>query len=141
MKLSLTKDLEALRAAAKRKVDGGAEAARQLYVTPGSGQAMVYLVKEAQAKGCLADPNPNPADYPLLACTVGTERHPETGAIAQDVTEVAQIVLGMAQQWAQIAAAIETARLGAKNAVDDATTPAQIEAAAAVDWSSITGAS
>lgn len=139
MQLSLNKDLGPIRASAKKKVDEGAEAMRQLFVTPGSGQAMVYMSKEAQARACLTDPSPDPASYPLLACTIGIERHPDTGVLAQNVTEVAQIVVAVLDQWMLPAAAIEAARLSAKNAIDDASTPAQIKAAAAVEWASLLG--
>lgn len=139
MQLKLSKDLTALKRAAEAKVDGEAEALRQRFVTPGSGQAMTYLVKQEQARQCIADPDPDPANYPLLAATIGIERDEETGQIAQNVTEVAQIVLSVLDQWMQVAAMIEQLRLGAKAAIRTATTPAAIEAAAQVDWQSIAG--
>src|SRR5690625_2735727 len=133
MRLELGKDLPTLKAHAKRRIDAEAEQIRLRYVTPGSAQAMVYLVKEAEARACLADPDADPDDYPLLAATVGIERNPATGEVAQDVTEVAEIVLAMAGAWAQAAAAIEHTRLAAKAAVEAADTPQAVEAAATVE--------
>lgn len=137
MLLTLTKDLTALKRAAEAKVDQEAEEQRLLHVTPGSAQAMVYLVKENQARATLADPAPDPAHYPLIACTVGIEINPVTGQPAQSLTEVAHIVVAMSDLWASTAAQIETLRLSAKAAIHAAATPAAIEAAATVDWSSL----
>lgn len=134
MRLELGKDLETLRAEAKRRIDAEAETLRQRHVTPGTGQVMTYLAKEQQARACMAEESPDPAAYPLLAATVGIERHPETGEVAESVQEVAAIVLSNLDQWMQATAAIERARLSAKQAVTDAATPAEIEAAANVDW-------
>lgn len=132
MQLKLSKDLTALRAAAIAKVNSEAEQQRLKYITPGSGQAMVYLVKENQARACISG---LPGPYPLLEATVGIERDPVTGAIAQTVEEVAQIVLGMANQWTSVAAHIEAVRFRAIIAIEDAATPAAIEHASNVDWS------
>ena len=137
MRLELGKDLETLRAEARRRIDAEAEAIRQRHVTPGAGQAMTYLAKESQARACMAEESPDPAAYPLLAATAGIERHPETGEVAEAVQDVAAIVLLILDQWMQAAAAIERARISAKQAVDDATTPAEIEAAADVDWPAV----
>lgn len=137
MRLELGKDLETLRAEARRRIDAAAEQQRLRHVTPGAGQAMTYLAKEAQARACMADESPDPADYPLLAATVGIERHPLTGEVAETVQDVAAIVLNILDQWMQAAAAIERARIGAKQAVEDATTPAEIETAADVTWPAV----
>src|SRR5690625_2137288 len=134
MRLELGKDLEALREAARRRIDAEAETLRQRHVTPGTGQAMTYMAKEAQARACMAEESPEPSAYPLLAATVGIERHPETGEVAESVQDVAAIVLAILDQWMQAAAAIERARIGAKQAVEDAATPAEIETAADVTW-------
>lgn len=137
MRLELGKDLPTLKAHAKRRIDAEAETLRQRHVTPGSGQAMTYLAKEQQARACMAEESPEPSAYPLLAATVGIERHPETGEVAESVQEVAAIVLAILDQWMQAAAAIERARLSAKQAVDDATTHAEIETAADVTWPAV----
>lgn len=126
--------LEEVKAAALVRIDAEAEAERLQHVTPGAGQAMVYLAKEAQARACLSEVDPDPQDYPLLACTIGIERHPITGEEATTVQEVAAIVIAVAGGWAAVAAAIEAARLGAKAAVEGAETAGEIEALFPIAW-------
>lgn len=126
--------LAGAREAALIRIDQEAEQQRHLHITPGSGQAMVYLAKEGQARACLADPDPDPANYPLLACTIGIERHPVTGEVATTVSEVAAIVVAVAAGWAQVAAGIEAARLGAKATVEAAETVEDVQEVFPVAW-------
>ena len=111
------------RAQAKARVDREAEAVRLRYITPGDGQQAVYIRKAQEAERYLAGEN---GPFPLLEASVGIE--------APDVAGVAAIVAGIAEQWIGVAAVIEAKRLGAKKAIDEAATPAAIDAAAAVDW-------
>lgn len=109
------------------EVDAAAEARRQAYVTPGAGQAMVYMQKLAQASTFLAAQNPTPTDYPLLNATVGVE-----GAT---ITDVANLVVQIAGQWTTIAASIEKVRLTAKAAINAAqTVDAALAAFTAIVW-------
>lgn len=126
--------LEEVKPAALARIDAEAEAERLRHVTPGAGQAMVYMAKEAQARACLADPAPDPQDYPLLACTIGIERHPVTGDLATTVQEVAAIVIAVAGGWAQVAAGIEAARLAAKAAVEAAQSSEEVAAVFPIVW-------
>lgn len=128
--------LEEVKADALHRIDEQAERERLHHITPGAGQMGVYLAKEAAARACLADGDPDPEDYPLLAATIGIERHPVTGDVAQNVTEVATIVLLVAGGWLQIAAAIEAVRLGAKAAIADAATAGEVAAIFPVAWPS-----
>lgn len=123
----VTKDLPPLRAVAKAAVDAAAEAQRLLFITPGAGQAMVYSEKLAEAAAYVAATAPVDTDYPLMQCDVGL--------IAETMDQVAQVILNTAAAWKTVAAVIEIKRLGAKNAIDLATTPAAITAASVVNWS------
>lgn len=127
MKITMTRDLEALRAAAERKIDQRAEAIRQIFITPGSGQAMVYAAKQEEARRWLAEQpaETTPDQYPLLLA--------EAGLTAPTVAELAALWRGMEIQWLQAAAMIEAKRMAAKAAVRAATTPAAIEAASNAD--------
>lgn len=98
-----------LAAQAKVEIDRRAEEARLLWITPGSGQAAVYLAKADEALRLQADGDPDPAEYPLLSASIGIE-----GA---SLGEVAAVVLAMRAGWLQVAAAIEAIRLGGKAAV------------------------
>lgn len=112
------------RAVAKRQVDAAAESHRLRVVTPGAAQALVYELKRTEAVRwkAIADGGgtPVPAEYPLLAA--------EIGITADDLAGVAAIVLALAAAWSQIAAGIETTRLGAKRGIDQAPDAAAIDA-------------
>lgn len=126
--IRMTVDLAQLRAEAVRRVDQGAETARQRWITGGSGQAMVYLAKAAEARRYLAA-TPEPADltdYPLLSAEVGI-----TATTARDL---AQTWLALDADWTAAAARIEGARIASKAAIAAAATPAAIAAAQSVDW-------
>lgn len=124
--MKLVRDLTPLRAAAKAKVDAAAETARLAYVTPGSAQAMVYEQKFAEAQAFLADPTLTDAAAPHL--------YSEVGITAGTVAEVAGVIIAMRSLWLVKSSQIEAARLGAKAAIDAATSPAAIDAAAEVVW-------
>lgn len=109
---ALAADLGAAKAAAIAKVNAWAGRERAQHITIAPGQDMIYLAKEAEALRYLADPDPAPAEYPLICA--------EVGVTAPDAYQIAQIWAQMAALWRQVAAQIETVRLG---------TIAQIEAA------------
>jgi hypothetical protein len=116
--------LEALKETLRRGVDSAAETARLRYITPGTGQAMVYLAKEEEARAVLAVQGPPVAgQYPLLEADVSI------GA-AKSVVVAAQTVGMLAAQWRRVAAEIGTIRLGAKAAITKATGEAGARAAA-----------
>lgn len=117
MRIVAVKDLGALRAAAKVRIDAAAEAQRAAILTPGAGQAAVYAAKQAEARRFQAEG----AIGPLMAA--------EIGLTAQDAAALATLWLQREAEWLTAAAEIEVARLRAKAAVDTAQTPAAIEAA------------
>lgn len=122
--------LDPLKAALKARLDADAETERLKYVTAGAGQAMTYQQKATEAADCLADPDPDAANYPLLAAEIGI-----TGATLIDV---ATVINGQHQAWRFIGAAIEAARLGGKQAVDAAETVEDAQAAFdAVEWPAV----
>lgn len=128
-RLILRKNLGPMRADASRRVDAAAEAVRQQFITPGSGQAMVYAAKQDEARRYL-ESVPPPADltlYPLMEAEVGL-----TAATPHDL---AVLWTTMEAAWLVAAAAIEKKRLSAKKAIEAAGSPAEILAAANVDWS------
>jgi hypothetical protein len=109
-------------------VDQSAEAARQRFVTPGAGQAAVYLRKEAEARRFLAlDPEVQAAQeagpsWPYLSA--------EINVTAGTLAEVATIIVALADAWDQAAAAIEALRLAAKATIAEASSQAECRAAA-----------
>lgn len=119
--------LDTLRAEQERKVDAEAEAFRQNFITPGSGQALTYQRKEAEARGWASDGDP--ATAPFLAA--------EASATGVSIDDVAAEVIAAADQWTQIGALIEGRRMGAKAAIADADTLAAIEAAGDIEWAEL----
>lgn len=115
-----------VQAEARTRIDSKAEARRLVHLTPGSAQAMVYQAKEAEARAFQADATPISANYPHLSA--------EVGVTAPTLAEVAAVVIGLADQWRQISAAIEGARLTAKAAIASAATVEAVAAAEAAAW-------
>lgn len=118
---SLHLSLTSLKTALKQAIDAAAERERMRYITGGAGQAMTYARKVEQARAVQADADPQPADYPLLAASIGID--------GVDIQAVAATILGLDAAWEQIGAAIEAVRLSAKRAVDlasDAATAAAV---------------
>ncbi|MEN5299014.1 hypothetical protein ABE530_11780 [Brucella sp. TWI559] len=104
--------LASVKEALKVSVDAAAEIERLQYITPGTGQAMTYQQKVAEAQALKAASNPQASDYPILSS--------EVGITAETLGEVADIVLAAFAQWQQIGAMIESIRLGAKRDIDAA---------------------
>jgi hypothetical protein len=107
-------------------VDAQAETTRLLWITPGSGQALTYEQKRAEAERMAADPAPQPEAYPMLAA--------EVGITAATLPAVGALVRARAAAWTAVAAQIESLRLQAKAAVMAANNAAEARAAAAVTW-------
>jgi hypothetical protein len=110
----------------KRTVDQSAESARQQFITPGYGQALVYETKRREAALVtllLGVPTePTQADCPHLWA--------EAAGLGLPLADLAAEVTAQAAAWVAASAAIEVLRLGAKAAIDAAETEAAIVAAA-----------
>lgn len=113
MRIERRIDLEKEKAHARRLIDEAAEATRLLFITPGSGQSMVYGQKFREAEYYLANPNISVGEIPHL--------HDEATLYGIDLLTMASIVISKAHEWNQVSADIETTRLAAKMAVDNAT--------------------
>ena len=112
------------------RIDERAEALRQRLLSPGAGQAMEYQEVHKQALAALAEPDAATAPaYPMLAATVGIDFDPETKAPATDVLGVARAAVAAYDAWVVAGSAIRAARLGAKAAVEAASTVEEAEAA------------
>ena len=119
--------LPAIKLALRQHVDAQAEVERLKYITPGTGQAMTYQQKVAEAQAYKSATAPNPKDYPILAS--------EAGITAPTLSGVADTVLTAYRQWQQIGAMIEAVRLGAKRDIDESTTEAAARAVVdSVSW-------
>ncbi|AZB55022.1 hypothetical protein EBL89_06740 [Cereibacter sphaeroides] len=116
----LAAELAAARSRAVERVNEGAGALRRQFVTPIPGQEMLYLRKEQEARAFVADPEPNPERYPLIAA--------ETGITAPTAWEIAQLWLNMADLWIAVAGPLEAARMTATNAIGAAASSAEIDA-------------
>lgn len=117
MRVTGTRDLNAIKTKAKTVVDMQAENQRRQFITSGSGQAMVYQEKLREAEDHL---NGGTGPWLLLEASIGIE--------GTTITEIAELVASTAQQWKAAAATIEANRLSRKKAIDAAVTPAEIAA-------------
>lgn len=111
--------LDALKQAACARIDSTAEATRALFLTLGSGQAMTYQAKEAEARALLQDQNPDPNTYPMLAAMIGLD-----GETLEDVGET---IRTRADAWSLIGAEIERIRQSAKQAAKAAASQQELE--------------
>lgn len=126
MRIDLGPTIDTLRLTLTTQVDAEAETTRLLWITPGSGQALTYEQKRAEAERMASDPAPQPEAYPMLAA--------EVGITAATLAAVGALVRARAAAWTAIAAQIESLRLQAKAAVMAANNAAEARAAAAVQW-------
>jgi hypothetical protein len=118
--------LASLREAWKRTVDQSAEAARQVYITPGFGQALTYETKRREAAVVMVllgvPMQPTQADCPHLWA--------EAAGLGLTVAAIAAEVTSQANAWLAASAQIEVLRRTAKAAIDAAATEPEIKAAA-----------
>jgi hypothetical protein len=122
--------------AAIQSINDMAETIRLRYLTPGSGQALTYQEKFAQANavysmGEQAANTMSEAErlqqFPILARSVGVER--------DTLWECAVLVLDRYQQFNEVAGVIEVTRLTAINAIKSATTVQGVQTAhEAITW-------
>lgn len=117
--------LEELKTILKANIDAQAEIERGKYITPGSGQAMTYQAKAAEAMRFIE--TSGVGEYPLLTAEVGVS--------GDTLADVANLVAYMYNQWLVIGGLIERARLQAKAQIDTAETNEDAEAVTA-DWPS-----
>lgn len=122
--LTIVNDLTAIKAAAVTLVCNQAESVRDQFLTPGSGQALTYQRKEAEARSWTA--GAPDTQFPFLAA--------EAAATGTTVADLAIIVIAQADAWIYVGSTIEALRRGALVAIDAATTIGEIEAAATVNW-------
>ena len=119
-------DLAAERALARQQavaaINAAAGAIRRLHVTDIPGQAALYLMKEAEARGWVAAADPDPSGFPLIAA--------EIRITAPTGDEVAQVHLNLAALDRQAAARLERLRLGHIARAETAADVAAAEAAA-----------
>jgi hypothetical protein len=107
---------------AKDAIDQAAGRARAKYITVALGQEATYQAKAAEVDAYVAAGRPaNTAPYPILTA--------EAQARGISVSETADLVRAVRDQWLQLAAAIEGIRIGGKLAVDAAADHAGVDAA------------
>lgn len=111
------------RTLAQERIDRAAANARARYITTGAGQEATYQLKADEANAYIAAGRPADASaYPLL--------NAEATATGATLSDLADAVLLMRQQWVQLAAGIEGVRMGGKVAVQAAPDTTSIAAAA-----------
>ncbi len=129
MKVVAGRTLDAIKAELLADVDRQAEAVRLRYITAGSGQALTYQQKAAEAAAFAAEPAIDPELVPHIMA--------EVGITAETPEEVAAIILGRRADLQLLSATIEHFRLAAKQAIAAAESLADAAYYAKVDWSLI----
>lgn len=99
-------------------VNSRAEAVRNLFLTPGSGQAITYARKEDEARAWTTEAEP--AAFPFLSA--------EATATGATLADTAALVLEQANAWVTIGAAIEGNRRGLVVSIEAAADLAELEA-------------
>jgi hypothetical protein len=120
-------DLATLKADALRRIDASAEDFRLQFLTPGSGQAMAYQQKLAEARAKLADPSIADAEIPHIIS--------EAEATGMSKADKAAQIVATFEAWQQISAVVEGKRAAAKLAVEAAESAEAVASAANVEWS------
>lgn len=110
---------------AEALIDVAAGAARLRYITDAPGQDLTYDRKRREALQAIDDPAPTAQKYPVLAASIGIEV-PVTNNTKTDFDAVCTLVISRETAWAVAASQIEALRLGGKQQVAVATSPAQI---------------
>lgn len=98
--------------AAVNDIDQKAGEVRATYITVAPGQEAAYLLKADEARRFLADPEPDESSYPMLSM--------ESGAMGQDISELARVILQKADEWQYISGVIESRRLYWKDKIRSA---------------------
>jgi hypothetical protein len=140
MRLTVRKDIGALRTEGVARVNALAGQVRARFVTVIPAQEMIYLEKAAEARRYL-DHYPTPEDAPEALDTSPVTGFPfivaEIGITAPSAYAVAKIYAEGAALFRQVGSAIETIRLGAVAAIEAAGAPAEIDAAHAAAASAL----
>ena len=113
-------DPQALKRDTLERIDAMAERARLAFVTPGSGQAMVYVEKLSEARRYVSDEKPAADDYPLLQA--------ESDVSGTPLADIARTIIEKQARWIRGAARIERVRLKAKADVKATRTAAKFGA-------------
>lgn len=124
-------DLELLRAEVLTSIDQQAERIRQLYITPGAGQALEYQATETEgvrfaAEGVAGEP------YPMLSAEL--EARQATGEPGLTLADVASECVAHAASWRAAASEIKRLRRQHKIIAAQSTTVEQLQAARSVPW-------
>ena len=130
MIISAGRSLDRYKAELTRKIDASAETTRLRFITPGSGQAMVYQEKLRQAYAYLLDANSESFSH----------IHLEAAAAGVTPEVMAQTIIQKAEMWREVSAVIEATRFSAKAAVESAANFAGADAAGSVNWDQVLSA-
>jgi hypothetical protein len=133
MLFEVMEDLSEVKSKLHASIDKRAGEVRLLFITDAPGQDMVYQQKRREAEAYLANPSIDPQEIPHIAA--------EATAQGVSLSDKATEIIGQSSMWATVSAVIEARRLTAKSAVTSATSCAQAQAAANVDWSDISSLS
>lgn len=119
--IGLHDTLNDARAYGGRLIDEKAEQIRARFITPGSGQALSYMMKRISAEEVLnADLKGESVDAPMIDVLVGIEINPETKQPFENRVELAAHIVASSFKTEMIEATIDAARRITKIAISKA---------------------
>lgn len=118
-----SKRLPEIKAYALSKINETTSQVRDRFVSPISSQSTVYELKRQQAVAFLSDDNPTPEEYPLVFAEAGP------GLTAPTPYEVCQTYLNLNAVFLQALATVDGIRISFVNAIEAATTKAEVDSA------------
>lgn len=123
-------DLDYVKTVLSKIVDEQAEAIRLQFITAGAGQAMTYEAKRTESRRWVIAGEPRQPvaeDYPLAAARAARR--------SVSIVSVLSEWRDRAAEWVMLAAFVENAREGGKEAIAGASSVSEaIAAHAAIDW-------
>lgn len=135
-------DLTGLKTRLHREIDEAADRKRAEFITLDPGMVGVYVLKKGEAEMVMANTTYDGlageyVTHPSLSQWVVPNVYAEAADLDLTLYGASIVILTKATEWAFVASIIESLRLSHKRAVTAATTTAECNAAAIVDWSPV----
>lgn len=129
-------DIDLLRQRLVAQVNFDAGKMRSKFITVAPGKEMVYIGKWMESRDFFDDPEPDVADYPLLAIDIGKTYNGQTITTLEDAATLIQAMYMQWKEWAKlIEEASSTAILTLKNA--EVVDVNALLAAAEINWQEV----
>jgi hypothetical protein len=134
--ISVAQSLAVAKDEARAKIAVQAEVVRARYITAGSGKALEYERKRAEAEAIDGGATPSETDHPFIWAEAQVAL--SDGTALERATTYAVIIKAKSDAWTTVGKAIATAERAALVAIDAATTEPEVRAAVSgASWTSL----